>query len=682
MLHKLLEPKSIAVIGASEDVTKPGGRLTLNILTKGFPGNLYLVNPKGGMIQGVKAYTSIAELPEAPDLALIGVPAKFVRDSLQQLADKGAKIVVVLSAGFGEQGAEGKAEEKALAEIATSHNMLLLGPNCSGVMTYAHASKFTGVALELVKGGIDFISGSGATVDFLAEHAMRRGLKFNSFLTVGNSAQSGVPDVMDIYDAGHRPDSPKVMITYQESIVNPQKFLKASRSLNKKGVLIAGIKAGTTQAGSRAAASHTGAMATNDTAVQALFDKAGVIRVQSRQELIDVAAILTLVKGKANGRRVAIVTDAGGPGVMLCDELSQLGFEVPHFKETTRQKLAEVLPAGAGTGNPVDTLPTSGAENLDKVLDILIKEEKDQIDYIVLMNGDAGMMDNRALYRVAKKYIDSSPIPVIPSYVSVLSSEEPLKMFRELGGCYFEDEVDLARALGRVVNRPRIYEPETSAAGYDKKKIAGLLEGCHGALTPQVTREVLQAAGIRFPGQIELTDIAGLKSIPFAFPWVLKVMGPLHKSDVGGVRVGIKDLAEAEKVWDELLMIKDATGVLVQQMVKGTEVIIGANREPGYGHLVAFGLGGIYTEALKDVNFALAPLANEEAGRLIQSIRSLALLKGVRGEPGMDLDTLRDILIRISLLVTDFPSIQELDLNPVKGYGKDIFTVDARVLVD
>ncbi len=682
MLQNLLEPKSIAVIGASDDVTKPGGRLTLNILTKGFDGNLYLVNPKGGMIQGVKAYASIPELPEAPDLALIGVPAKFVRAALEELAAKGSKIVVVLSAGFGEQGPEGKAEEKALAEIATRHGMLLLGPNCSGVMTYAHASKFTGVALKLVKGGIDFISGSGATVDFLAEQAMRRGLKFNSFLTVGNSAQSGVPDLMEIYDAGHKPDSPKVMITYQESIVNPQKFLKASRSLNKKGVLIAGIKAGNTQAGSRAAASHTGAMATNDTAVQALFDKAGVIRVNSRMELVDVANILTLVKGKADGKRVAIVTDAGGPGVMLCDELNNLGFEVPAFNERTRARLAEVLPAGAGVGNPVDTLPTSGADRLEKVLTILTEELKDLVDYIIVMNGDAGMMDNWALYQTAKKFMDSSPIPIIPSYVSVLSSEVPLGKFREIGGCYFEDEVYLARALNRVVNRPRIYEPETSAAGYDKKKIAGLLKDCHGALTPQVTREVLQAAGIRFPGQVELTAKTGLKDVPFAFPWVLKVIGPLHKSDVGGVRVGIKDLAEAEKVWDELLKIKDAAGVLVQQMVKGTEVIIGANREPGYGHLVAFGLGGIYTEALKDVKFALAPLANEEANRLIHSIRSLALLKGVRGEPGMDLDTLRDILIRIGLLVTDFPAIQELDLNPVKGYGKDIFTVDARVLVD
>lgn len=682
MLQNLLEPKSIAVIGASDDVTKPGGRLTLNILTKGFDGNLYLVNPKGGMIQGVKAYVSIPELPEAPDLALIGVPAKFVRAALEELAAKGSKIVVVLSAGFGEQGPEGKAEEKALAEIATKHGMLLLGPNCSGVMTYAHASKFTGVALQLVKGGIDFISGSGATVDFLAEQAMRRGLKFNSFLTVGNSAQSGVPDLMEIYDAGHKPDSPKVMITYQESIVNPQKFLKASRSLNKKGVLIAGIKAGNTQAGSRAAASHTGAMATNDTAVQALFDKAGVIRVNSRMELVDVANILTLVKGKADGKRVAIVTDAGGPGVMLCDELNNLGFEVPAFNERTRARLAEALPAGAGVGNPVDTLPTSGADRLEKVLTILTEEVKDQVDYIIVMNGDAGMMDNWALYQTAKKFMDSSPIPIIPSYVSVLSSEVPLGKFREIGGCYFEDEVYLARALNRVVNRPCIFEPETSAPGYDKKKIAGLLKDCHGALTPQVTREVLQAAGIRFPGQVELTAKAGLKDISFAFPWVLKVMGPLHKSDVGGVRVGIKDLAEAEKMWDDLLKIKDATGVLVQQMVKGTEVIIGANREPGYGHLVAFGLGGIYTEALKDVKFALAPLANEEGDRLIHSIRSLALLKGVRGEPGMDLGTLRDILIRIGLLVTDFPAIQELDLNPVKGYGKDIFTVDARVLVD
>ncbi len=490
--------------------------------------------------------------------------------------------MVILSAGFGELGPEGKQEEKILAEIATKHGILLLGPNCSGVMTYAHASKFTGVALELVRGGIDFISGSGATVDFLAEHAMRRGLKFNSFLTVGNSAQSGVPDVMEIYDAGHGPDSSKIMITYQESIVNPQKFLKAARSLSKKGVLLAGIKAGTTQAGSRAAASHTGAMATNDTAVQAMFDKAGVIRVNSRLEMVDVATILTLVKGKADGKRVAIVTDAGGPGVMLCDELSQMGFDVPHFNERTRTRLAEVLPAGAGVGNPVDTLPTSGADRLEKVLTILIEEAKDQVDYIIVMNGDAGMMDNWALYQTARKFMDISPIPIIPSYVSVLSSEVPLRKFREIGGCYFEDEVYLARALNRVVNRPRIFEPETSAAGYNKTKIAGLLAGKHNALTPQVTRVVLQAAGVRFPGQVELTDKTGLSSIPFAFPWVMKVMGPLHKSDVGGVRVGINDTAQAEKVWDELLQIKDATGVLVQQMVKGTEVIIGANREEGY----------------------------------------------------------------------------------------------------
>jgi len=682
MLKNLLEPKSIAVIGASEDVSKPGGRLTKNILTKGFNGNLYLVNPKGGIIQGVKAYPSIPELPEAPDLALIGVPAKFVRASLEELAAIGSKIVVVLSAGFGELGPEGKKEEKLLAEIATKHGILLLGPNCSGIMTYAHASKFTGAAFNLVRGGIDFISGSGSTVDFLAEHAMRRGLTFNSFLTVGNSAQSGVPDIMEIYDDGYGPDSSKIMITYQESIVNPQKFLKAARSLNKKGCLVAGIKAGTTQAGSRAAASHTGAMATNDTAVQALFDKAGVIRVSSRMELVDVAMILQCVKGRTDGKRIAIVTDAGGPGVMLADELNRQGFEVPPYNERIRQRLAEVLPPGAGLNNPADCLPSINGPVMEKVLNILMEEVKDDYDFIVFMMGDSGLSDNWEIYRVLDDAMHKSPIPIIPSMVSVLSSEVPLRKFREVGGCYFEDEVYLARALSRVVNRPKIYEPESGAVGYDRVKISHLMDDQHGTLTPQVTREVLQAAGVRFPGQIELTDKAGLKNVPFAFPWVLKVMGPLHKSDVGGVRVNINNLSDAEKNWDELMKIKDASGVLVQQMVKGTEVIVGANREEGYGHLVAFGLGGIYTEALKDVQFALAPLGKEEAGRMIQSIRSLALLKGVRGEPGMDLETLQDILVRIGLLVTDFPSIRELDLNPVKGYGKDIFTVDARIIVD
>lgn len=682
MLSSLLEPKSIAVIGASEDISKPGGRITLNILTKKFGGKLFLVNPKGGTIQGVKAYTSISELPAAPELALIAVPAKFVRASLEELAIKGSKVVVVLSAGFGELGEEGKQAEKTLAEIADRNGILLLGPNCSGVMTYAHASKFTGTALEMTRGGIDFISGSGATVDFLAEHAMRRGLHFNSFLTVGNSAQSGVPDLMKIYDAAHTDDSSRIMITYQESIKNPQEFLRAARSLGKKGVLLAGIKAGTTQAGSRAAASHTGAMATNDTAVQALFDKAGVIRVDSRMELVDVANVLVCVKGKADGKRVAIVTDAGGPGVMVSDELNRQGFEVPAFNEKTRTRLAEVLPPGAGVGNPVDCLPSITAPVMEKVLKILQEEVSGQVDYIIYMNGDSGLSDNWAIYQVLKKFMDTSPIPVLPSLVSVLSSEVPLKKFRQTGGCYFEDEVYMARALARVVNRPHVTEPVTAAAGFDRNKIAGLLAGQHGALSPQVTREVLQAAGVRFPGQVELTAKTGLASMPFAFPWVMKVMGPLHKSDVGGVRVGIRNLAEAEKVWDELLQIKAANGVLVQQMVKGTEVIIGANREEGYGHLVAFGLGGIYTEALKDVKFALAPLSREEADRMIHSIRAFPLLEGVRGEQGMYLVTLQDILIRISLLVTDFPSIRELDLNPVKGYGKDIFTVDARVLVD
>lgn len=233
-----------------------------------------------------------------------------------------------------------------------------------------------------------------------------------------------------------------------------------------------------------------------------------------------------------------------------------------------------------------------------------------------------------------------------------------------------------------MVNRPRLSQPTLDLPGFNRARIAELLAGKHGALSAGLTREVLQAAGMPFPGQVELAAPEELAAVPFAFPWVMKVSGPLHKTDVGGVRLNIHSLEEARQVWGELLQIPGATGCLVQQMVSGTEVLLGANREEGFGHLVAFGLGGIYTEALKDVHFALAPLSAQEADTLVQSLRALPLLKGVRGEPGMDFGVLQDLLLRLSLLVTHFPQIQEMDLNPVKGSGRELYVVDARVILD
>ena len=681
-LHTLLEPKSIAVLGASDDLSKPGGLMVRNILLRGFDGELMLVNPKSPTIQGAKAYPSVADLPSAPELAFIAIPAHLVRPSLEELAKKGTKAVVVLSNGFGEVSAEGREEERRLVEIANAHDMLLIGPNCSGIVSHAHAGKFSGLPPTSVRGGVDFLSGSGATVDFLYENATARGLQFSSLLNVGNSAQTGVTDLLRLYDEAYTPDESHIKLVYVEVLNKPQEFLKHARSLSEKGCHLAGIKSGATEAGSRAAASHTGAMATNDTAVQAVFDKAGIIRVSSREELIDTAIALTAIGEELDGHRVAVVSDAGGPGVMLSDELNRQGFEVVPFRERTKELLAKALPPGAGVGNPVDCLPTRNGESIGNVLRIIAEEEKDRVDYILLIDGESGLSDTWAIFEAIMKAQDEGDIPVLQCFLSPTSAAEPLKRLRDTGRAYFNDEVAMARALARIVNRPRVSEPVTTVADYDAARINTVLSSYTGALSPESVREVLEGAGIRLPAQFETSNRDGLASAQIPFPWVMKVVGPLHKSDVGGVKLGIASLEEAAAAYDALMCIEGATGVVVQQMVQGTEVIVGANREEGYGHLVAFGLGGIYTEALKDVQFKLAPLSAEEAKDMIHNVRAYPLIEGVRGQKGMDVDTLADALIRVAKLVTDFPQIREMDLNPVKGYGTDLYAVDARIIVD
>lgn len=681
MLKSLLAPESIVVIGGSDDLSKPGGRITSNILSQGYTGQLLVVNPRSRSIQGLPAYSSIQGLPIVPELALVAVPARFVRQSLEELAIMGVKAVVILSSGFGELSEDGKTEERSLADIANQHGITLLGPNCLGVMSPAHASKFAGILPEMVADGIDFISGSGATIDFLVEPATRRGLRFSSFLTVGNSAQTGVTGLLALFNQDQRQDASRIKILYLESIDNPGEFLHSARSLVSKGYLLAGIKAGTTPDGSRAASSHTGAVATDETAVQALFDKAGIIRVHSRLELIDVAAALTCVKNRLDGRRVCIITDAGGPGVMLADELNRLGFEVPSFGERTRTRLAEVLPRGAAVGNPVDCLPARTGAMLTQVFQIIKEEEAGKIDYVLFIGGDSKLVDIGDVYRSVIQAMDSLDIPILPSFCAG-GSNEALDLFRQAGKCFFEDEVSMARALAWVVDRPRLFEPAGRPYSYDYEAIRCYLTAQCGQLSPERARLVLEAAGIRAPGQVELVDQGDLEAVPFAFPWVMKVVGPLHKTDTGGVQLGIQSLEEARRCWERLMQIKEATGCLVQQEVSGTEVLIGAKREDGFGHLVGFGLGGIYAEALKDVAFVLAPLSREEALKMIHSIRSYPILAGLRGRPGMDIQKLVDWLVRVSHLVEDFPQVRELDLNPVKGCGKGLYAVDARLILD
>ncbi len=680
-LRTLLEPESIAVVGASDDLTKPGGLLVRNILLRGYEGEFMLVNPKRDIVQGVRAYPSVAELPSAPDLAFIAIPAPLVRQALQAMAERGARAVVVLSNGFGEVSEEGKEEEQRLVAIADEYGILLIGPNCSGIVSHAHAGKFSGLPPESHKGGVDFLSGSGATVDFLYENATTQGLRFNSLVNVGNSAQTGVTDLLRLYDEAQDEDSSRIKLIYVEVLNRPREFLKHARSLSEKGCLLAGIKSGSTEAGSRAAASHTGAMATNDTAVQALFDKAGIIRVRSRPELIDTAMALASVGDRLDGTRVAVISDAGGPGVMLADELNRRGFFVVPFGERTRQRLSDALPQGAGVGNPVDCLPTRNAETVTAVLDIISEEEKENVDYILLIDGESGLSDTWALFEAIMRFRERSTVPVLQCFLSPTSAAGPLKKLKEAGQCYFSDEVAMARALGHVVHRPRPTTPVLEIQGYDRAGIGQVLSGS-GALPPDVARAVLDSAGIRLSAQREVAHAEDLQDVDIPFPWAMKSVGLLHKSDAGGVHLHIQSLKQAGEAWETLMRIGGTTAVLVQPMVSGTEVILGATREEGYGHLVAFGLGGIYTEVLKDVQFCLAPLSREEAHKMVRSIRAFPIVNGVRGQPALDANTLVDQLLRVGLLVHDFPQIREIDLNPVKGQGSELYAVDARIIVD
>jgi acyl-CoA synthetase (NDP forming) len=680
----LFRPASIAVIGASSDTLKPGGRVLKLLREHGYAGDLWPVNPKAEHIAGLPAFKAIAALPSAPDLAIVGIPAALVVPALTELAAKGAGAVIVLTSGFSEKDEAGKRLEQSMLEIARTAGMSLIGPNCSGFLTKSYKGKFAGLVPDLPGGAVDVISGSGATVDYIMEQASFRGLSFGNVVNLGNSAMLGVEDLLAMYDENYDEDCARVLMIYMESVRKPQLLLKHARSLAAKGCALVGIKSGVTDAGRRAAASHTGAMASSDTAVQALFEKAGIIRVQNKTELIDMACALVALRGRPAGRRACVITDAGGPGVMCSDAFSRWGWELPPLSEVARKRLCAVLPPESATGNPIDMLPSRNADQVRKVLTILAEEQGRHLDAIAVITGDSGMADNWSIYQEIARGMEENPVPILPVLSSTLSSREAIARFIRRGKVYFHDEVSLAAALGRISTSPQPQPAGAAPAGYRHAAIAAVMEGQSGALPPDKVRQILGAAGFAVPVELEVFQEEQLiqSCRRTGFPLVMKVIGPLHKTDVGGVKLGIADDDRAREAFHALMRIPEARGVLLQPMIQGSEVIMGASREEGYGQLIMFGLGGIYTEVLKDVQFALAPLSPDECLRMIRSIRSRAVLEGVRGQTGMSTDVLADYLQRLGRLAADFDCIREIDLNPVKGTAGDLFAVDARIIVD
>ncbi len=512
------------------------------------------------------------------------------------------------------------------------------------------------------------------------EAAIKLGLTFSNVFSVGNSAQLGVEEILEYLDENYVPGvSSPVKLLYIENISKPHKLLKHARSLILKGARIAAIKAGYSEVGSRAASSHTGALASPDTAVDALFRKAGIIRAYGRDELVNIASVLTYPAPK--GRKMAIVTHAGGPAVMLTDVLSSNGIEIPKIEGDDAQQLLSKLFHGSSVSNPIDFLATGTPQQLGEIIDAC--ENKFDVDAITVIFGSPGLTDVYPAYKVLLEKMKLCKKPIYPVLPSVVNAGEAIAQFQKAGGISFPDEVTFGNAFVKVANTP-LPEQEESSPAIDEHIIREVIDTNEsGYLPPAAIQRLLDAAGINRAKEVVVRTVeeaaAGAREV--GYPLVMKVIGPVHKTDVGGVSLNVADDNTLVTEFNRMIKIKDTTAILLQPMLSGTEIFIGAKREGNFGNLVMCGLGGIFIEVLKDVSTAMSPVGKVEAQRMIKSLRGYKMIEGARGMEGVNEAMFIDAIRRISALCMAAPEIEEMDLNPLLGNAKEVVAVDARIRI-
>ncbi|HBC77448.1 MAG TPA: CoA ligase, partial [Bacteroidales bacterium] len=533
---KLINPSSIVVVGGSDDLLKPGGKILKNIIDGGYSGDIFAVNPKQDCIQGVKSYRDIKDIPPV-DLAILAIASKYCFGVVEILVrEKNTKAFIIISAGFSEAGEDGRKLEKEIAELIGNAGGCLIGPNCIGVVTRTYHGVFTTPVPKLSLQGCDFVSGSGATALFIIESALPKGLSFSSVFSVGNSAQTGVEEVLEYWDINYDPGkSSPIKLIYVETIPNPDKLLHHASSLIRKGCRIAAIKAGTTEAGSRAASSHTGAMASSDSAVEALFRKAGIVRCSGREELTTVASVF--MHKPLKGRNIAIVTHAGGPAVMLTDALSAGGLNIPKLEPADQNNILSMMNPGASAVNPIDMIATATIDQLDSVIEYVDKK-LENIDGMSVIFGNNGLTDMSEIYTLLHRKIEGCNKPLYPILPSISSSSGELEDFMNKGHVNFPDEVVLGRALTRIFNTPNPAEEKIFLDKVDVPKIRKIIDSSeNGYLNPDVIQQLLSAAHIPLVKEAVATSRREIIALAdkFGYPLALKVVGPVHKSDVGGV---------------------------------------------------------------------------------------------------------------------------------------------------
>lgn len=691
-------PKSIAVIGASNNRDSIGGKLFHNVISTGFTGPVYPVNPSSKVVHSVRAYATVGEIPDDVDLAYIVVPQRFVVDVMEQCAAKAVRGVVVISAGFSEVGESGAADEKRLLEIARDEGMRMVGPNCMGLLNTAPAVMLNGTFAPVYPpaGNVAMSSQSGALGIAILDYATRNNIGISQFVSVGNKADVSANDLLLAWEDD--PDT-DVITMYLESFGNPTRFSRLARRVGRKKPIVA-VKSGRSAAGSRAASSHTGALASSDVAVDALFRQAGVIRVDTIEELFDSASLLAN-QPIPMGSRVGIVTNAGGPGILAADALESNGLELPELSGSLQAAMREHLPLEASTRNPVDLIASGGPAEFEAVTSHLLESgEVDSVMVIYVPTSMEGAQDVAgALRRCQDNYDGVVPILSVFMQSGKASSFLAGELAQRTIPTYMFPEA-AALALARAVNHGvwRLRDPglesrlEEDSVGairvvVDEALAVAPEEGIW--MEPADVDRLLAAAGLGIPKSavartaeeaVEVArDISG--------PVVMKVISEsaLHKSDVGGVLLDLEGEASVRAGFETVTgVVKDASGVLVQEYVAGGhEVLIGMTEDPNFGPLVVFGLGGIYVELLKDVAFRIHPLTDVDSYEMVRDTKGFRLLEGYRNQPRGDVEALERAILRVSGLISAAPEIVEMDLNPVKVHepGSGVTVVDARVRV-
>lgn len=682
--RELICPQSIVVVGGSNNIHKPGGRLVRNLLDGKFKGSLYVVNAKETDVQGLKSYHSVQDIPET-EMAIISIPSKACVEVVDVLAhQKNVKAFIIISAGFGEETKEGGILEDKILEIINEVGASLIGPNCIGLMNIHFHGVFTQPIPEFHPDGVDFISSSGGTALFIIESALSKGLRFSSVWSVGNSKQLGVEDILEYMDRNfNAATDSKIKMLYIEQIKDPDKLLYHASSLIKKGCRITAIKAGSTESGKRAASSHTGAIASSDSAVEALFRKAGIVRCYSREELTTVASIFTLKEVK--GKNCAIVTHAGGPAVMLADALSKGRLNVPDLNGPIAEELKSKLYPGAAVGNPIDIIGTGTPEHLATAIDYC-ENRFDNIDLMMVIFGSPGLVKLYDAYEVLHKKMEECRKPIFPVLPSIVTAGPEVQSFIKKGHVNFSDEVTLGTALARVLNTPKPASTDIQLYGVDVPEVRRIIDRLpsEGYLSSKETRLLLKAANIPLVEEFTSSDKEELLAFArkIKYPVVAKVVGPVHKSDIGGVALNIRCDEHLLFEYERMMKLPGVTGIMVQPMLKGQELFLGATYENKFGHIVFCGLGGIFVEVLKDVSYGLAPLSYEETFSMIRSLRGYPIIKGTRGQKGIDEQQYADLIVRLSTLLRFANEIKEMDINPLVATDRGLFAVDARIRIE